>query len=187
MIVTFLQNAWFHRPLFEGFERDANGKAKRGSDGNGIPILLEPWSPKWRRVWIYATAISRSGARLRVMLGRDCFEREDMAFADASPKVSYGNSAGRFDGDPEWVASELTLLKPTVVVCCGNEAIDTVTPVWHGPVVCVPHPTSRVVTNALYADAGALLLKPGFHRRVRFYQHIGGHGVQDLPAIAALQ
>lgn len=187
MILTFLQNAWFHRPLFSGFERDASGKVRRDSDGLGVRIPTKEWSEEWRRIWLYATAGSRSGQRLRVMLGEDCFERDDMAFADASPKVSYGSSAGRFKGDPEWVAWELEKFQPSVVVCCGNEAIDTVTPLWQGPVMCLPHPTSRVVTNALYREAGVMLLKHDFRRRVRFYQDKDRCRWYPLPPVTALQ
>lgn len=186
MILTFLQNAWFNRPLRSGWEVDEFDKPKRDKQGRGIPLMMEEWSDEWRVIWLWATARSRSGARLRLMLGQDCFEIPGFAFSDASPKVSYGSSAGYFKGDSEWVAAELAKFKPAVVVCCGNEATNTVTPLWQGPVMCVPHPTSRVVTNALYRDAGSMLMKRGFRRRVRFLQGKDGHSHSVLPPVATL-
>jgi hypothetical protein len=188
MILTFLQNAWFHRPLHKGYEVDENGRPRINPEtGRGYPIPIPEWSDDWREIWLFATVRSRSGQRLKLMLGDDCFERDDCAFADASPKVSYGSSAGAFPGDPDWVRSELAKYRPSVVVCCGNTAIDTVSPLWPGGLIAVPHPTSRVVTNALYRDAGVHALKRGQRRRLRFYQLKGGIDVQELPAIAAPQ
>lgn len=179
MTLTFLQNAWFHRPLFSGFKRDANDQVVRGPDGKGVLEFIPEWSEDWRDIWLFATARSRSGRRLRVMLGDDCFERDDCAFADASPQVSYGSSAGKFPADPKWIASELDYHKPTVVVCCGLEAAKVLQQ-WAGPALVVPHPTSRVVTDALYRDAGVQLLKRGFKARLRFVQDRGCHRVETL-------
>jgi hypothetical protein len=163
MILTFLQNAWFHRPL-HGWHKQ-----------KGVAVPLPEWSSEWRLGWLWATGRCRSGNRLRKLLGEDCFEREDMAFSNASPKVSYGDSAGKFPADPKWIASELDLHKPDVVVCCGTVAGQAVPPLWSGPMVVVPHPASRLVTDKLYIEAVRTLLAPDFGRRLCFVQERGRH------------
>lgn len=161
MYLVFLQNAWFKKPLTTLVnETGPRFPSKR--------VPLKEWSPPWRRIWLYATAVCHSGRRLRWLLGEDCFERGDIKFEDASPKVSYGDSAGKFPADPKWITAILADYRPDVVFSCGTIATDALVKLWRGPLVGVPHPAARLLPRDLYSAAGKLGMAPGFRDRVMF-------------------
>lgn len=39
-----------------------------------------------------------------------------------------------------------------VVIACGRQAGDIITPMWKGPLLVTPHPAHRVVTNRLFEE-----------------------------------
>lgn len=139
MKLVFLQNAWFKRRL----------------------TWIEPeWSPEWKYTWLYALHQCRSGQKLKLLLGDDWYERGDTEVTNSTPEVGYGSSKIKLPADPVWIEREIERVKPTLVVTCGTQALESVAPLWHGPLVAVPHPACRVLTNDLYLKARCLIRRP---------------------------
>lgn len=187
MILTFLQNAWFHRPM--------------------------PWltvgTPRYYHLWLYALATCHSGRRLRLLLGEDCFERaahqgrlpamerlseelgapscpQDRAFENTTPEIGYGRSSIKLPPQPAHCLAMLDKHQPRVVVCCGEQAREAVATLWQGPLLAVPHPASRLLTNALYEEAAGSLARMasgeyvGRSLRLRYLQEEGSHRSECL-------
>jgi len=131
MIVCFLQNAW--SPLYAG----------------------GTWP---RRSWLKALAKSRSGQRLRVFEGA------------AACAIHYDNTTPIVGDNPNSVVAPdeahirgvLREVKPDCVVTFGRQAAEVVTEIAHRlPVLQLPHPAHRLVTNSLYEQAGSMV-REGF-------------------------
>lgn len=67
--------------------------------------------------------------------------------------------------------------KPAVVLSLGRQAAETLAAVWTGPLLIVPHPTYRLLTNRLYDRAGRLL-SAGFCGTVELVQLQGRYQVR---------
>lgn len=132
MLVVFLQNAWAH---------DARGA-----------LAME----RNRRLWLYATALSRSGQRLKVMFGDECFIDDDLWFDNTTPVVGIGANS-KFPPDDDHILRVIGTHSPTAVVACGLQAEKALLRLWNGPLLAVPHPASRLLTNALYEKASELI------------------------------
>ena len=126
-IVCFLQNAW--SPLYAG----------------------GTWP---RKSWLKALAKSRSGQRLRVFEGA------------AACTIHYDNTTPIVGGTPNSIvpADEahihrvLREVKPHYVVTLGCQAAEAVTEIaGRIPVLQLPHPAYRLVTNELYEQAGSMI------------------------------
>jgi hypothetical protein len=50
----------------------------------------------------------------------------------------------------------LAATRPEVVIACGRQAEQALQVLWEGPLLVVPHPAARILTNAAYARAKAL-------------------------------
>lgn len=146
MILVFLQNAW--------------AKDKRSA------TLME----RNKRIWLYATAKSRSGIRLKTLLGSDCFSNPKITFANTTPKVGIGPSS-QFPSDQEHIDKLLIEHKPKLVIACGTQASTALSKLWNGDLLCVPHPAYRVVTNALYRMAKNHINNQNM--RLKFEQAVG--------------
>lgn len=150
-VQVFLQNAWLRHK-------------RRGKNQPDLRNAL------WREVWLDLLTWCRSGQRLMVMCGADCFTLPDAwDFTNSTPHFGYGTSAARLPAVPEFIGAELARFNPEVVVCCGVQSSLSVRSLWGGPLLSVPHPASRLLTNALYVRAGDLL-RSGFTDRGRLRQ-----------------
>jgi hypothetical protein len=119
VIFVLLQNAWAH---------NADGAARMKAN---------------RRLWLWALAGCKSGDVLRLMLGDDCFERDDVHFDNTTPEVGIG-SGSKLKPDLAYIKQQLETVKPRVVVACGRQAQDAIhRDLWRGSLLSLPHPAFR--------------------------------------------
>jgi len=130
-----------------------------------IVFLQNAWSPVYaggvwpRESWLTALKQSRSGKRLKR------FVPDPRSCHNTTPLV--GSTPGsKLPPDLEHMRAILEEHQPCYVVACGKQAEAATLELrstateehhqsWH--LLIVPHPTSRVVTNALYERARVLL------------------------------
>lgn len=132
MILIFLQNAWAKDV------RSARAMESR------------------RRLWLWATANSRSGKRLKVMLGPECFSNERFVLGNTTPVCGVGPDS-KLPVDEQHIASLIAEHKPSLVIACGLQAESALTAIWAGSLLCVPHPASRLLTDKLLLKARRIL------------------------------
>lgn len=146
-----------------------------------IVFLQNAWSPlyaggEWpRHSWLCALSRSRSGVRLRHLIPYldVCENTTPIVGADPSSIIP---------PDEAHIRSILTRRRPAYVVTCGRQAEKTLLELWHGPMVALPHPACRIVTNELFRYAGNNLdqLAP---RRVAVRQLRGKFKIEPLKGI----
>ena len=110
------------------------------------------------RMWLRLLEYSRSGRRLKLILGDDCFRNPLIRFANTTPRIGW-HSTSRLKPDLQHVGEQIDLCTPDVLLACGQQAEQAALCVWSGPLLCVPHPTSRTLTNELYLSARRSLAK----------------------------
>lgn len=147
-----------------------------------VTFLQNAWSPLYagstwpRRSWLRALARSRSGKRLSVLLDDlDCCENTT-AIVGATP-----DSVVPPDG--AHIREVLARRRPTVVIACGRQAEAALADCWRGPLLAVPHPAHRLVTDELYLQARRLL--PTLAGRIALRQRRGGVEVEELKVLEA--
>jgi hypothetical protein len=127
-----------------------------------------------RASWFWGLAGSRSGQRLVRLLGHgsweDCW--------NTTPVVTR-TPDGQAPAEVAYMRRILLRLEPGVVVACGLQAERAVLGLWRGPLLVVPHPTCRVLTNALY-ERGRVLLESGLTDRLALRQKRGRVEVERL-------
>lgn len=143
-----------------------------------IIFLQNAWSPvyagrQWPRVsWLRALARSRSGQRLKILSdGWECYWNTTPIVGAKPSSVVKPNHT--------YIERILELEKPQVVVACGLQAEKALRELWKGPLLCVPHPTHRVLTNELYQFARRML-EGGFAERYALRQRRLGIEMQVL-------
>lgn len=120
-------------------------------------FLQNAWSPayagrRWpRESWLRALQRSRSGQRLATLVGTN-WEWCD----NITPEVG-DNPDSVLPADAAHIQSVLSARKPDVVIACGRHAERALLKLWHGPMVCVPHPAHRLLTNLCYAMANDII------------------------------
>lgn len=126
-VVAFLQNAW--SPLYAG----------------------ETWP---RTSWLAALHASRSGKRLAVFAARcpDVVIHWDNVTPQVGP-----NPDSLLPPDLEHVRAVLETVNPDAVIAFGRSAVSAFADMTDRPVLLLPHPTYRVVTNRLFERAGRLV------------------------------
>lgn len=128
--------------------------------------------------WVAALARSRSGRRLAKLLGEDCFGSGLVHFGNTTPRVGQGPDS-RLPPDDLHVISLLDGIE--VVVACGRQAEEAARRLWKGPLLCLPHPACRVLTNDLLAEGHRLLFTAGpLRRRVALRQLRGSVATVEL-------
>lgn len=122
-----------------------------------VYFLQNAWSTvyagrNWPRPsWLFALERSRSGQRLRVLLDDfDCCENTTPAVGATPDSI--------LPPDEIHIRSILTQRNPDVVVTCGRQAEKALLRLWNGPLLSVPHPAHRLLTDALYREARDLLV-----------------------------
>lgn len=127
-----------------------------------LVILQNAWSPLYsgevwpRASWLKALARSRSGQRLRVLEeaspGFDFYYENTTAICGESP-----NSV--VPADLNHLQRILKYIKPQCTIALGKQAANAMKQlIPNGPLLTMPHPACRIVTNALYIRGGEILL-----------------------------
>jgi hypothetical protein len=140
---------------------------------NGVVVFLQnAWSPLYagstwpRDSWLRALETSRSGQRLRILIVDQYHICENTTAAVAS------HPSGVEAPDATHIRRVLTDRKPRVVIACGKQAELALKAIWSGPMLAVPHPAHRLLTDRLYRKARSLLT-PHFAGRVALRQARG--------------
>lgn len=138
-VVAFLQNAW---------SREYAGK-------------------EWpRELWLEALRKSRSGTRLRTF--QSMCQDAEIWWDNTTPHVG-DNPDSLLSADFEHIDSVLESQSPDVVVAFGKHAAVALMQRWLKPLLILPHPAHRLVTNDLYRVAGCLIVA-GFEGVVEIAQ-----------------
>jgi hypothetical protein len=133
-IVGFLQNAW--SPMYAG----------------------EEWP---RESWLLALARSRSGQRLRI-LENELVPPHTIWYDNTTPIVG-ATSNSVVPPDARHIQCVLSNQYPDIVIAFGKQAAKALRSLCTCPLLILPHPAYRVLTNRLYEDA-ARHLKRNFPR-----------------------
>ena len=175
MLQIFLQNAW--SPLYAG----------------------SVWP---RESWLRALYRSRSGKRLRLLITdpKDPYQPLPVRFENTTPEVA-AESSGKLSPDPAHIMESLIRhshpenagphpirdhgedpecwrvrladwKNSQAVVACGKQAETSLIDLWKGPLLVVPHPAARVLTDALYRR-GREILFAGLTERIALRQGRG--------------
>jgi hypothetical protein len=124
-----------------------------------VAFLQNAWSSEmagrhWpREDWLSALHASRSGQRIRTV---ESLAKLAVWWDNTTPEVG-DNPDSVLPPDRDHITRVLVEQRPTAVLAMGKQAAAVVAELWDGPLLVVPHPTYRVVTNRLYAAAGRLL------------------------------
>lgn len=138
-----------------------------------LALLQNAWSPTprkvWpRRAWLRALHASRTGRRLEVLFGEGY---PGVYFDNTTPRI--GTSSGDvLPPDPEHVCRLLLGRRPGVCVALGAQAEAVLCRHWNGPLLALPHPCYRLLTNALLEEGRRLLSSP-FRCRLALRQRQG--------------
>jgi hypothetical protein len=118
-----------------------------------IVVVLEvmwayPGDPPRR--WFRINPYNHSGRRLINIIGHT-----DFTVTNACPDVVY-SAKGRGKPDADWLARNLAILKPDVLLVCGRVAQETFKRFMVGgrtQVISMPHPAARTWSKAKIASA----------------------------------
>lgn len=141
-----------------------------------VGILQNAWSPYYapgpwpRESWLRALDRSRTGQRLK-LLGHESIEY----WWDETTPVVADNPRTVIPADFNYMRSVLNEQQPKFIITFGMPAMNamiTIKEEFKQPVICLPHPTYRVVTNQLFLDARDHIVK-GFEGWIRYKQAIG--------------
>lgn len=123
---------------------------------NYIVFLQNAWSPfyaghTWPRdSWLLALKRSRSGQRLHIMI-----DDYDLC-ENTTPQV--GRTPNSIIApDESHILQILFDRNPRIVIACGKQAEGVLSKLWDGPLLAVPHPAHRLLTDNLYREARQLL------------------------------
>lgn len=143
MITAFLQNAW--SPMYAG----------------------GTWP---RDLWLRALHRSRSGQRIAILT--DIVGTDGVWFDNTTPIVGASPSS-IVPPDFDHIARVIGQTSPSALIAMGKQAAVSLMPfIDNRPLLIVPHPAYRVLTSALYEQAGHLL-RDGFSGVVELRQAKG--------------
>lgn len=126
-----------------------------------IIFLQNAWSPfyagtTWpRRSWLKALAKSRSGQRLRILVG------DDFDLCENTTPIVGETANSVIPPDIEYIKTIINKRKPEAIVACGKQA-EKALDIWKGPLIITPHPAYRILKNSVYERVRNLLIK-GFN------------------------
>ena len=113
----------------------------------------------WRREF----RTSRSYRRLKVLIGPELYWISEpgspIRMCNVCPKVGNGSESKGVPSKKK-IRAALKRIRPVWVISCGTLAEGVVRKEWKGNLICVPHPTYRVLTNSLL-ETGHDILSEG--------------------------
>ena len=123
-----------------------------------LVVLQNAWAyeaaESWEyRSWVRALKRSRSGQRLARVFGMFW---DEVRFGNTTAKVGEGPNS-QLPPDLDHIKKMLENEKPDIVVAVGLQAEKAMKVEWSGPLLVMPHPACRVLTNKLLDDAYQLL------------------------------
>lgn len=143
-----------------------------------LVFLQNAWSStyanrEWpRESWLRALARSRSGQRLRIMIN-------DLESCQNTTPCCGATVSSKLEPDHDHIKMLLAYTHPKAVVACGAQAEKALVELWPGPLLVVPHPAHRLLTNALYRRARTLLTN-GLTSRLALRQLRGDFKLERL-------
>jgi len=148
-----------------------------------VIFLQNPWSPVYarrgtwpRESWLRALHASRSGQRLRVLTDGIS---EEIHYDNTTPKVG-PEPGSRMPPDRKHVLQVILERDPRVIVACGVQAEKAVSSLWGGPILIIPHPAFRLVTNELLKRANEILQEGEYRGRTVLRQRRGCFREENL-------
>lgn len=141
------------------------------TDTKIVVFLQNAWSEFYaghiwpRPSWLRALTRSVTGKRLMKMI-----DNLDLC-EETTPEVA-PTASGKLPPDEAHIRAVLARRQPMLVVACGKQAEEALSRIWTGPLLVVPHPAARNLTNALYLEARALI-ESGFAERAALRQGRG--------------
>ncbi len=140
-----------------------------------VAFLQNAWSPMYagdawpRDLWLRALRRSRSGQRLAVL--EAACPGITFWYDNTTPIV--GETADSVvPADPAHIRRVLEEQSPDVVLALGRQAALAVRPLVQVPLLILPHPAHRFLTDALYRGAGQVL-RVGFTSVIELHQDRG--------------
>lgn len=143
-----------------------------------IIFLQNAWSETYaggtwpRPSWLRALERSRSGRRLKILI-------DDLSVCENTTPLVGATPSSVVPPDREHIRAVLATRKPDVVIACGRQAELALLDIWHGPLLAIPHPAHRLVTNALYQQARLMLTR--LNTRVALRQRAGKVITEPIP------
>lgn len=140
-----------------------------------VIFLQNAWSAAYaggtwpRPSWLRALERSRSGRRLKILV-------DDLSVCENTTPIVGATPDSVVPPDREHIRAVLAARKPDVVVACGRQAELALLDIWNGPLLAIPHPAHRLVTNALYQQARLMLTR--LNTRVALRQ-CNGHVITE--------
>ncbi|MGH9849030.1 MAG: hypothetical protein ACREBD_04155 [Blastocatellia bacterium] len=145
-----------------------------------VVFLQNAWSEiyaggTWPRPsWLRALERSRSGQRLKLLV-------DDLSVCENTTPIVGTTPSSVVPPDRDHIHSVLAARKPAVIVACGRQAELALLDIWPGPLLAIPHPAHRLVTNALYQQARSMLTR--LNTRLALRQHNGQVIREQIPSL----
>lgn len=130
---------------------------------NALILLQNAWSPMYsgtfwpRKSWLRALHKSRTGIRLKVLT--EVAKEVTFDYNNTTPEVS-SHPDGVCLPDAEHMKQIMFYdnFRPDLVIACGRQAAMAMELVdWKKPLLIVPHPAYRLVTDILFRRAGEIV------------------------------
>lgn len=137
-----------------------------------VAFLQNAWSGAYaggtwpRPSWLRALARCRSGQRLKLMIG------DNFDWCDNITPIVGPFPESIVPADPQHIAAVIAERAPGMIVACGKHAEEALVESWPGPLLVVPHPAHRLLTDALYVKAKRFI-NPFFTERIALRQERG--------------
>lgn len=130
MILVILQNAWaVDAQMADDFRHDYD-------------------------YWVEVMASHRTGRRLSVVIPSKKWNR--VQFVNTTSEIG-DHSGAKLPPDYDYLQETILEVQPKRILACGEQAKQAAVSLWEGPLLCIPHPTYRLLTNRLLQKANALL------------------------------
>ena len=132
--------------------------------------LKQGWHPgRWKTEFLK----SRTGFRLKMALPGTLYGRLypwSVHYTNACPGIGNGPDS-QLEPCEKHLGRALRRVDPMIVLACGKVAEGLCTKLWAGPLIVMPHPASRVITDNLLVQVASclvdwriLLETPGWRR-----------------------
>jgi hypothetical protein len=104
------------------------------------------------RRWVRELAATRAGQRLEHIF----YPLTEVRIANTTPCLGRGADS-KLPACPKHVRRILRRVGPRIVLACGKQAEEICLKLWPGDLMCIPHPSFRLLTNDLLTMADQLM------------------------------